>query len=90
VWRPAASVCVMAASLVGLQASALIDVLPVPLRLVLQVGAGAGVYAASLLAFWALAGRPAGAEQFAIDTLRARFGKKTALPEQGRLQRVDA
>ena len=39
----------------------------------LAVAAGVCSYAASVLALWAMAGRPEGAESFAIGWLRERF-----------------
>ena len=42
-------------------------------RLGLAVAAGVCSYAASVLALWAMAGRPEGAESFAIGWLRERF-----------------
>jgi len=66
--RPLLAALAMAAAVLALQQVAP----PVPaLRLVLCVGAGATSFVATLLALWALAGRPASVERDALDWVRA-------------------
>jgi len=65
-WRPTLASCLMAigvASFPGAGSGLLVD-------LVLKVGVGILSYAGALLAFWRLAGCPAGAERFFLDQLR--------------------
>ena len=63
VWRPCAASLLMAVALLGLPA---MPGLPVTAMLLLKTTLGALVYAASVLALWQMAGRPAGAERYLV------------------------
>ena len=67
--RPALGAAIMAAVLVPLQATLWrgpSDITSMALVLLLLVGAGSGVYLATMLALWALRGRPTGSPEHAI------------------------
>lgn len=65
-WRPALAALAMAAAVLLSGTGA---IAPVALRLACNVGLGAAVFTAALLALWVLAGRPEGAEHMAIAQL---------------------
>lgn len=84
-WRPALAALAMAAAVLLSGTGA---IAPVALRLACNVGLGAAVFTATLLALWVLAGRPEGAERMAL----AQFGQMTgrlglALPRGPRAAR---
>jgi O-antigen/teichoic acid export membrane protein len=62
-WRPAAAALCMSAA-VGFSGTAAIEV--IALRLLCNVGLGAAVFTAVLLALWRVCGRPAGAESLFV------------------------
>jgi len=75
-WRPALSSAVMIGAVFWVS-----DVLQAPMavRLAAEVATGAVVFGATVLALWALSGRPAGPERYVIDNLRraqARFRRR--------------
>ncbi len=77
VWRPFAAVAAMAA--MWPLVAGLVAPLWLPLRLALEMGLGAAVYALALCGLWWLAGRPAGAEQCVLGWVQARFQKPSSL-----------
>jgi O-antigen/teichoic acid export membrane protein len=74
-WRPALAAFAMAAVVSFSGTDAISSTL---LRLFCNVGLGAGVFAATLLALWFLAGRPPGAEQVFIAQARAALSRLAA------------
>jgi O-antigen/teichoic acid export membrane protein len=66
-WRPALATAMMAAAVLFAGPNTMS---PMPLRLFSNVGLGAVVFIASLLALWFVAGRPTGAERMLIEQLR--------------------
>jgi len=68
--RPLMGAVAMVAVVIPLQAAS--PDLP-PLRLVLSMAAGAATFAATLLALWAMAGRPAGVERDALRWVAGRL-----------------
>jgi lipopolysaccharide exporter len=70
VWRPVAAAAAMAAAVRLVHP--LLPPLP-PLRLALDAGFGACVYAASVLALWHAAGRPRGPERTVLETVAWRL-----------------
>ena len=72
VWRPLAAAVVMAAVVCSIHAAA--PAIP-PLRLALEVAAGAATYTAAVLGLWRLAGAPAGLEASVLARLRTMLGR---------------
>jgi O-antigen/teichoic acid export membrane protein len=65
-WRPFAAALAMAMAIAGANAAVQLDGMS---RLAMDIGLGASVFAASLLAFWSLSGRPQGPEQIVCAAL---------------------
>jgi lipopolysaccharide exporter len=80
-WRPVLSALVMAGTVTLLHPH--LPALP-PLRLVVEVGAGAVTYAASLLALWWLAGGPPGPERAVIGAILPKPAPPQPKPSGGR------
>lgn len=68
-WRPLLSTAVMCSAV--LATSRILDGAAPFVRLVVEVGVGAFVYGASVLALWRLAGSPPGAETYLLEKLTA-------------------
>lgn len=71
-WRPTLASLAMAAAVLLSGTGA---ITPVALRLACNVGLGAAVFTAALLALWVLAGRPEGAERMAVAQLVRMAGR---------------
>jgi O-antigen/teichoic acid export membrane protein len=85
--RPAAATGLMYLAvwyLLG-QFEATAETLVVAAHLALAVMVGACSYVAGVLALWAMAGRPEGAETFAIEWLREKYSKLSALATNRRV-----
>lgn len=75
-WRPAAAAIAMVA--VVKLVHPFLPGLP-PLRLVVEIAAGAAAYGGSLLALWWLAGKPAGPERGMVAAVGRAFAAKVAV-----------
>lgn len=80
-WRPVLSALAMAVTVMLLHPH--LPELP-PLRLVLEVGTGAAVYAATLLSLWGLAGRPPGPEHALFSAMLPKTAPQEPKPSGGK------